>query len=289
MKPAERALIVFAAVVFAAGIATCALVVPAIAQHASGEPRTEIDDPAELTCFLSAEREADNAAKAFKLESFLQQYPNSAAKEDALEHLLDTYEQLGNLKEVEATAGRLLQRNPGNLSGLWARAKLFPYTDTDQPDSYQESADIAKRGLRVLGETARPQGMTAADFEKQRSAMSSTFNGVAGFVALKMKDYREAQRYLRASVDSNPDLFSNVYPLALSYLLSEPAQPVPGLFFLARATNLAPAAAARKKLDAYGKEQCVKYYGSDRSWASVKAVAKTHATPPLTLAIDESR
>jgi len=222
------------------------------------------------------------------LESFLRQYPNSVAKEDALERLLDTYEQLGNLREVEATAGRLLQRNPENLQGLWARAKLFPYTNTDQPDSYQQSADIAKRGLRVLGGAAKPQGMTAADFEKQRSAMSSTFNAVAGFVALKMKDYREAQRYLRASVESNPDLFSNVYPLALSYLLSEPAEPVQGLFFLARATNLAPES-ARKKLDAYGKEECVKYYGSDRSWASIKAIARTHATPPLTLTIDELR
>jgi hypothetical protein len=110
-----------------------------------------------------------------------------------------------------------------------------------------------------------------------------------------MKDYSAAQRYLRASVDSNPDLFANVYPLALAYFLSEPAQPMQGLFFLARATNLAPES-ARKGLDACGKEQCVRYYGSDRRyygsdrrWESIKATAKTYGTPPMGFGIDELR
>lgn len=288
MKSTEQALGAFTVTMLATSIATCALVASAIAQQTSGGPRPQIDDHAGLDCFLAAKRETSNAAKAVKLESCLQQYPDSATNEEALEILLDTYEHLGDLKRVDATGGRLLQQNPESLLGLWTRAGLFFYTDFDRPGSYQESAELAKRGLRVLGEAAKPKGMSAADFEKRKSAMSSTFNGVAGSVALRMKDFSNAQRYLRAAIDSEPDNFGNVYQLALAYLQSEPAEPAQGLFFVARAANLAPAA-VREKLDAYGKEQCLKYYGSDRRWVSIKAIAKTRATPPLNFTIDEVR
>jgi hypothetical protein len=167
-----HALVVLALAMLAAIVANCGSVIPAIAQQGP-----------ELSSFVAAKREADYPAKAVKLESFLQEYPISVAKEEALEILLDTYEKLGNRKEFAATAGRLLQGNPENLLGLWARAKMFPYTDMDQ-SGQEQNLELAKRGLRVLGGASQPQGMSAAEFEKQRSAMSSAFNGVAGLVTL---------------------------------------------------------------------------------------------------------
>jgi tetratricopeptide (TPR) repeat protein len=266
-------------------LATCALVAMVVAQQGNSGHRAEVCDRDEQVCFLVAKRETENSAKAVKLEAFLKQYPDSVHKEEALEVLVDTYERLGNLAEVEATTDRLLQDNPDNLLGLWSKAKLFRYTDAGQLGNYQRNLELAKLGLRRVGEVSKPQEMNPADFDKQRSEMSLTFNSVAGSAALKMKDFYSAQHYLRAAVDSDPDDFGNVYQLALAYLLSEPAEPTQGLFFVARAENLAPTA-SREKLDVYGKEQCIRYYDSDRSWPLIKATAKTHTTPPSGFTID---
>ena len=48
------------------------------------------------------------------MESYLQTYPNSVMKEDALEVLLNTYQQLNNAAQMKASAQRVLQVNPNN-------------------------------------------------------------------------------------------------------------------------------------------------------------------------------
>jgi tetratricopeptide (TPR) repeat protein len=237
----------------------------------------------EQSAFRSANQGSDGTAKAVKLESFLKQYPNSVFEEQVLEALLDTYKRVGDLSKYAATATRLLEKNPDNLMGLWAEAKLFSYTGPYGPDAfsdaYKENLELAKRGLRILDALSTPPGASATISEKQKSEMRSAFNFVAGSIYVRTKEFNDAQRYLRPAIEADSNNFGGAYDLALAYFSSNPPAPAQGLFFLARAWNLMPEN-GRQRLDAYGAEQCIKYYGSDRSWPSVKSIAKSRTTPP---------
>jgi tetratricopeptide (TPR) repeat protein len=240
-------------------------------------------DQDEQSAFRTANQGSDGTAKAVKLESFLRQYPNSVFGEEAFEVLLDTYKRVGDLTKYDATATRLLEKNPDNLMGLWAKARLFFYTGPYAPDAsadaYKESLELAQRGLRVLDAFPAPPGVSTTISDKQRSEMRSAFNFAAGSISLRTKNFSDAQRYLRPAIESDPNNYGGAYEIALAYLLSEPPDPAQGLFFLARAWNLARAK-GRQMINAFGTKQCLKYYGSDRSWPSIKSVAKSRTTPP---------
>ena len=67
-----------------------------------------IQDPNEYNAYIAAINATDPAKKAQMMESYLQTYPNSVMKEDGLEILLKTYQQLNNTAQIKAVAQRLL-------------------------------------------------------------------------------------------------------------------------------------------------------------------------------------
>ncbi len=245
--------------------------------------KKEIKDPAEYNAYVGAVQQQDAAAKISGLEAFLAQYPNSVMKEDALELLMGAYQQANNQAKVIETAQRVLQANPNNLRAL----ALLAYTGRAKAEANQnpqqnlaEAAQYAVRGLQALPTVPKPEGMSDADFEKLKSQTSVIFNGAAGIAALQTKDYKSAQEHLRAAVQVEPNDLRNVYPLALAYLTATPPDYVNGLYFIARAANLAQGSPAQGQIQAYGKSQYTKYHGSDQGWAELLAQAKTTPLPP---------
>ena len=83
---------------------------PQAAQQSAGQntsAQKTFKDPAESNAFYAAYNTQDPSARATQLESFLQSYPNSIAKQDALEILLKTYQQLNNSAKMQDTAKSL--------------------------------------------------------------------------------------------------------------------------------------------------------------------------------------
>jgi hypothetical protein len=261
---------------------------PATAQQPAQQPQAqqqkkEIKDPAEYNAYVGAVQQADAAAKISGLEAFLSQYPNSVMKEDALELLMGAYQQTNNAAKMNDAAQRLLQANPNNLRAL----ALMAYTKRAAAEANQnpqqnlaEAAQYADRGLQALKTATKPEGMSDVDFEKLKSQMSTIFNGVAGIAALQSKNFPLAEERLRAAVQGDPNDLRNVYPLALAYLTATPPDPVNGLFFIARAANLAAGSPGQAQIMAYGKSQYTKYHGSDQGWTDLLALAKTTPLPP---------
>ncbi len=111
-------------------LATAALVQQSAAQGAAqpaqaGQPaqpaqKKEIKDPAEYNAYVNAIQQTSPQAKAQGLEAFLQTYPNSVMKEDALEQLMVAYQQAGDAQKTIDTASRVLQANPNNIRALGA-------------------------------------------------------------------------------------------------------------------------------------------------------------------------
>src|SRR5207253_11155011 len=85
----------------------------------SGQPqKKEIKDPAEYNAYVGAVQQTDPRAKVSALEAFLQQFPNSVMKVDALEQLMAAYEQTNNSAKMSEAANRLWQADPNNPRGL---------------------------------------------------------------------------------------------------------------------------------------------------------------------------
>jgi tetratricopeptide (TPR) repeat protein len=256
---------------------------PAAAPQQPQQQKKEIKDPAEYNAYVGAVQQSDAAAKISGLEAFVSQYPNSVMKEDALELLMGAYQQTNNAAKMNEAAQRVLQVNPNNLRAL----ALLAYTKRAAAEANQnpqqnlaEGAQYANRGLEALKTAPKPEAMSDADFLKLKSQMAVIFQGVAGIAALQTKDYAHAQEHLRAAVQVEPNDLRNVYPLALAYLTATPPDYVNGLFFIARAANLAAGSPGQAQIEAYGKSQYTKYHGSDQGWADLLALAKTTPTPP---------
>jgi tetratricopeptide (TPR) repeat protein len=255
------------------------------------QQKKEIRDPAEYNSFVAAQREANPQAQAQAFENFLQQYPNSVVKEDALEQLMAAYEKAGNAAKASETASRLLQVNPNDVQAL----ALLAFTKRTSAQNGQapqqnaaEAAQYGQRGLRALATMVKPEGMSDADFTKFKDQVAIIFNGAVGFGALQNKDYATAQKYLEAGVElrnkenpSDPLAVLDVYPLALACLQATPMNPR-GLWWIARAAVLNN---NNPQIIQYGQSQYKKYHGSADGWDQLLAQARTSAAPPPNFAV----
>jgi tetratricopeptide (TPR) repeat protein len=255
------------------------------------QQKKEIKDPAEYNSYIAALREANPQAQVNAFETFLQLYPNSVVKEDALEQLMAAYEKLGNSAKTAETANRVLQVDPNNVRAL----ALLAFTKRAAAEGGQapqqnaaEALQFGQRGLRAVQTTTKPEGMSDADFEKFKNQVSIIFNGSAGFGALQNKDYANAQRYLQASVDqrnkdnpNDPTALRDIYPLALAYLEANPINPI-GLWWIARAAALSN---NNPQIVKYGQFKYTKYHGSPEGWDQLLAQAKASPTPPPNFAV----
>jgi tetratricopeptide (TPR) repeat protein len=237
--------------------------------------KKEIKDPAEYNAYVGAVQQSDPAAKISGLEAFLTQYPNSVMKEDALELLMGTYQQANNQAKVIDTANRLLAANPNN-----ARALVLLAYNERATQKWADAKQHAEHGLQALDHMAKADNVSEADFAKQKSQLAGLLNSVAGFSALQLKDYPEAQKYLRPAVEADPNNVENVYPLALSYLTATPPDDVNGLFFIARAANLVSDPKGKDSIVKFGHSRYVKYHGTDQGWDELLAQTKTTPLPP---------
>ncbi|MGA9353275.1 MAG: hypothetical protein WBV46_06255 [Terriglobales bacterium] len=283
------------------------------AKSAAPAQKKEIKDPAEYNAYVGAIQQQDAAAKISGLEAFLTQYPNSVMKEDALELLMSAYGQTGNAAKSQETALKVLQANPCNLRGLallsFTKRGTAEQGGAGAAQSLTEGGQFGEKGLQCVQTVTKPDGTTDADFQKLKSETSGIFNGVAGMAALQAKNYDKAQQYLSAAVAADaPDASSlrDVYPLALAYLSppvcppvapaaadgSAAAAPAPappagcstpdkataGLFYIARAADLAQGA-GKAQIAKFGESRYTKFHGSADGWTDVLAKAATTTTP----------
>jgi tetratricopeptide (TPR) repeat protein len=247
-------------------------------QASPSQPATqkkEIKDPAEYNAYVGAVQQSDPAAKISGLEAFLVQYPNSVMKEDALELLMGTYQQTNNQAKVIETANRLLAANPNN-----ARALVLLAYNERATQKWADAKQHAEHGLQALDKMPKAAGVSQADFDKQKVQLTALLDSVAGFSALQLKDYAEAQKYLRPAVEADPNNVENVYPLSLAYLTATPPDEVNGLFFIARAANLVTDPKGKDSIIKFGRSRYMQYHGTDQGWDDLLAQTKTTPLPP---------
>ncbi|HEX6466122.1 MAG TPA: hypothetical protein VFZ99_02390 [Terriglobales bacterium] len=247
-----------------------------------------IKDPSEYNAYMAASQQTAPAAKAAAFEQFVQQYPNTVVKEEALEQLMAAYQAAGDQAKMTDAANRVLTVNPNNLRAL----ALLTYTYRTQGQStgnqqmIQQASQLAQRGLQAE-QQPKPAGVPDADWQKLIQGVNNIFSGALGISALQLKDYANAQKYLSEAVQANPNNLLDVYPLAQSYILADPKltndqQALNGLWYAARSVALAPTPQAQQEINTFGLYYYKKYHGGPDGWDQLVAQAKSaqNGQPP---------
>ena len=272
--------------------ASAALVQQSVAQAAGqaapagqGSQKKEIKDPAEYNAYVNAIQQQNPAQKAQALEAFLQTYPNTVMKEDALELLMVAYQQANDAQKALDAATRVLQSNPNNIRALALLAynyrALASQGGPQMADNLAKAKQYGDQGLKALQNMKKPDGMSDADFTKLHNETGAIFDGAVGFAALQAKDFAAAQKDMQEAVswEAQPNI-ADIYPLATADLESKPMNPA-GFWFIVKAAMLAQGPAQQQILD-YGKKKYVRYTNSDKGWDDIvnQAKASQSVMPP---------
>jgi tetratricopeptide (TPR) repeat protein len=258
------------------------------AQQGAPAQKKEIKDPAEYNAYMAAINSQDPNAKASALEGFVTQYPNSVMKEDALELLMRTYQQLNNIPKTMETANRVLQANPNNVTALALLSylhRLQAQAGQDPQNNLAKSREFAERGLKALQIYQKPEGMSDLDFAKLKDQLAGIFNASIGIAALQGNQFDVAQKALQDAVGVSANDFSVVYPLALAYLNAPQPDYLKGIWYIARAANLAPTPQYKQQIGEFGRRKYMKFHGGDDGWPDVLSQAQSQPIPPATFAI----
>jgi len=274
-------------------LASAALVQQSAAQAAAqpapgGQAATqkkEIKDPAEYNAYVNAIQQQNPAQKAAALEAFLQTYPSSVMKEDALELLMAAYQQAGDAQKTLDAANRVLQVNPGNVRALallaYSYRAMASQGGPQMQDNLAKAQQYGQQGLQALQNMKKPDGMSDADFTKFHNETGAIFDGAVGFAALQSKDFATAQKDFHEAVadESQPNI-ADIYPLATADLEAKPMNPE-GFWFIVKAANLAQGPGQQQILD-YGKKKYIRFHGSDQGWDDIVSQAKASSSvmPP---------
>jgi hypothetical protein len=253
-----------------------------------------IKDPSEYNAYMSASQQQNPQQKAAAFEQFLQQYPNTVVKEEALEQLMASYQAANDAQKMQDAANRLLQVNPNNIRALALLTYFYRLqgqganNTADAQQKLGQAGQLAQRGMQVL-QQPKPAGVSDADWEKLKQGVSLIFQGASGLNALQQKDYPTAQKNLLAVVQAQGPqaTLQDVYPLAQAYILADtklndPQQAVNGLWFAARSVALAQPAGPQvaKSINDFGLFYYKRYHGGDDGWQQLVQQAAQSPMPP---------
>jgi hypothetical protein len=266
---------------------------PTLAEPRNPSERKWKHGQAEQSEFLAAVSPKDPKENARLLSDVVEKFPDSDYLEPALFGEWMSYVLLtdasGQLRVAETLVQLPEAEAVTRTAGFVTLASgLSPYVRPDDPQKDRKLSDLERWvqcGLEASAAQVKPGSMTADAFEKKRGYELSIFDRTAGFVAYTRQDYVVARAKLESANKLNSqDTLTSLW-LSGVYFLSPNPDSNSGIFYLARATSLAPLTpgARPETAKAYAdflKQMYKIVHGSDKGLADVEAVAKNNTMPP---------
>src|SRR6267378_2956341 len=248
-------------------------------------PTKTIKDQVEYNAYMDALNTQEPGGRAKKMVDFLAKYPQTIMKSEALDFAMAGFQQTGDLTQAEIVARQILAGNPDHFRALLIVAYAKYSRAGAQTDPAQvlamasEAQAVAEHGLQVLPNAPLPDGVSQADFDKQKAQIEPIFHGIVGFGLLQKKEYQKARdQYLKSDLND----LQNAYRLALCELEPNPIQ-LSGFWHLVKAISVAEAqnnTAGVKQITEYGQKKYKKYHGSPDGWDAFVAAAKAQTALP---------
>jgi hypothetical protein len=245
-----------------------------------------IRDEAEYNAYMTALNTQDPAQKGAAMLAFVNQYPKSIVRIDALEQAMAAYQVSNNTAKVVETARAILQQDPTNVRALAIVTFIDRSLGTNgDSQALKDSCNEAQTGLQTLAAWAGSEDMNKQDFEKLRNQMAEIFDGAAGFCALQNKDFAAAKNYYLRAVQLDPSNLQDMYQLAVSDLESKPVD-LDGFWYIAKSSSLAEGnSAAQQPINSYGSAKYRRYHGSVDGWDKIVTTAARQTVLPANFAI----
>ncbi len=276
----------------AATLAPAAMAQDATAAAAPAQGQVQMSQD-EYNAYQAGVTATTPAAKAAAFEAYLQKYPNSSVKTEALNQILFADSQTGDKAKTLAAADSLLAVDPNNLRALtfevyYRRADADQLTDSAAKQAALDTvAGYAQKGLNATA----PKGMSDADFTALKAKTTQVFDSAIADDDQAKKDYAAEITVLKselAAVDPAQTqavgpVLQDEFSLANAYYQSDPKDFLDCAYYAARTGAFAPAA-QQANINQLGNYCYSKYHGSADGYDKLQAIAKTNLTPPADLA-----
>ena len=249
--------------------------------HAYTDPKA-IQEPAEHEAYMTAHATEDPAQKAAAMETFVQRYPSSVMKVEALEEAMKAYNQIENQPKVQEMAHRLLEIDPNHMFALafLTSSKQVEALEKTDPESMAELRRLGEHGIQQLPHWEKPSFLSESDFDHVKYMMTGVFYRAVGFAALEQKEFSAARDAYLKVLEVTPINLDDVLRLGRAELRMKP-QAKEGFWHIAKAVSLAgDNPAFQQQIAAYGKTKYSDYHGSDSGWDAIITKAATEAAPP---------
>jgi tetratricopeptide (TPR) repeat protein len=221
---------------------------------------------AEYNAYQATATEKSAAAQIKELDDFVAKYPNSALMNYIYPLYYRNYGQQKNFPKTIEYADKqiaLSTSTPAEKYDAYS-VRAFAFNNTQNPDvaSAKAAYSAAVEGAKIVPSVPKPDGVSDADFAKQKSDSITMFNGTAGNAAMAAKDYPAAVTAWKAVLATNPDDFLTNYYLGKAYAAMTPPQPLDADWSYARAAVSKNAPAEQStQLKTYVRKQLGNYQG----------------------------
>ncbi len=279
--------------------APAAMARPAAQQEHQQQPAYTL---AEYNAYQQAASEKNPQQRLKLLDDFVEKFPKSTLLPYVYALYVETYRQLNQQDKVIVYADKLIenansldpQRRPVTvLQALYAREVAFNMVFNEKaPDAAQQAErarDLARQGLQMVQELKKPANVSEEQFNQARQQMQALFDYTAGVASLFLKDYRNAQQFLRAALNDDPKNAVTWFRLGIAYLQDSPPQWMNGFWALARAialkTEIEPQVRSylRQEMLLYQKPACQNLLDDEMNQLLQAAAASQSAEAPADL------
>ena len=229
---------------------------------APGQPYTM----AEYNAYQAAASEKNAATQIKELDDFVAKYPNSALLNYIYPLYYRNYGQQKNFPKTIEYADKqiaLSAATPGEKYDAYT-VRAFAFNNTQNPDPATAKAayNAALEGAKIVPNVPKPEGVSDADFAKQKSDSIAMFNGTAGNAAMAAKDYPAAVAALKTVLGTNPDDFLTNFFLGKAYSAMTPPQQLDAMWYYGRAAGAKNATAQQStQIKTYLRKLLANYQG----------------------------
>lgn len=275
-----------------AGLSAMAYAQPAGQAPAAGQTY-QMSEP-EYKLYQDANSAATPAAKAAGFEDYLTKYPQSGVKSDILLTLVTLYGSLNDTAKTLNAVDRLMQVDPGNITGMvyevsLRRTAADGITDPAAKQAgYDAAADWARKGLAAT----KPAAMPPADFDKVKNIGYPIFYSAIGIDALLKKDnagaidaFKKELHFVPVAATTQPGpVLQDTFNLAQAYYTSTPPDYLNCAYYGARAAYYAPDQ-FKAQFTPIATYCYRRFHGKNDGYDAVVAVAKDNLDPPADLKV----
>jgi len=240
----------------------------------------------EYDAFMAMANEKDPNKKIQLADAFVTKYANSDFKDSVYVIEMQINQQQNQPDKAVDAAHKALQANPDNPDALRFLSFVFPFMyKDDAPDhdaKLSEAETEAKHGLEVVQKLQKPANLPEDQFNQIVKGLRDVFNGTIGFVDLQRKDYTGAITADKAAAEDNPSDWYVFYRMGLAYLYGNPHDYDNGIWYIARAYELAKTAgdANAAEFEKYLKQTYVGYHGNEDELPDIEKEAAAAPNPP---------